>query len=980
MAFYAVTNQIDSLIYFRSNTHIDFSVLLKRFNFFRFFFIFLCLVFFVNTNNAQNQNTILDESSAYLVNSQTLGRTPIGGDTIFVETTRTFPLKFQQIQGDSLAPVVIINKGGQVKINDTISNTWGALTFENCKHIKVSGNGHPGYRYGFELAAVQCGVAFNELSSDCEAEFIKISHNGFFGVLAKKDYNGSPPNPIPVFENLLIHDCFIENVSEGMYLGETKTPGMEFKHVKLYNNIIRNTQRESIQIANMVEDVEIYNNTMINAGTEGVIYHLNNLQIGDNSVVNVYNNVIMDAPVWGIINMGKGNCTFTNNYIESSQGIFCDNRTVSDTLSPINISGNFFKTISGNQVIRNLNEINYLVAEDNTYDTNITFYWDQTGVAVDTISNNTLTALTKLQFEDPSTNNYALASGMPAEYMDLGAPGGPEFFEYEDPLTMPKQIIITPEMVIDSVQGGSVNTPLFLFDEQHLNVDADERAVSVAWKPDVSMLENSYHAIVDLGNEYHISELNLHDFQNVNDFSVEYYDGSTWMILFTEPCDSFNVWKTHLTDISTRYLRFSMYDAINAEINEIMIHGYPLIKASTQIVIDSTMVSDLVSGGSIFPPTKLFDEQNIDYESGMHPSSESWQPYFNANNAPYYAMIDLGQDYYISEINMHDESNVGDFIVEYGDGTNWTQLFIEPCDAFNVWKTHETQAAVSRYLRFAMPSSPYAAINEIIINGYPIMTIAPPESQPEPEPTIEQIVVTSSMVTDLVSGGSIFSPQYLFDEQSLNPLINDIPTSNEWKPYFNANNAPYYATVDLGEAYHISEIYMYDVSNMQDFNVEYDDNGSWSALFVEPCDAFNAWKTHFTDVNTQFLRLGMLSSPYAAINEIILYGYPLNNSSKAINKKSSNEIDTKEVIDLELFPNPVKETLYLKFSDNRIGENHLTIFDVLGNKIIDMKFDVTNTNKVISLKVSDILPAAGLYFVRNSSASGKQDIKRFFRY
>jgi hypothetical protein len=37
---------------------------------------------------------------------------------------------------------------------------------------------------------------------------------------------------LPVFENL-IHDCFIEDVFEGMYLGETKSPGMEFKYVKI---------------------------------------------------------------------------------------------------------------------------------------------------------------------------------------------------------------------------------------------------------------------------------------------------------------------------------------------------------------------------------------------------------------------------------------------------------------------------------------------------------------------------------------------------------------------------------------------------------------------------------------------------------------------------------------------------------------------------------------------------------------------------
>ncbi|MEE4248782.1 MAG: hypothetical protein V2I33_25675, partial [Kangiellaceae bacterium] len=86
-------------------------------------------------------------------------------------------------------------------------------------------------------------MSFSQYSSDCEAENIKISHDGFFGIFAKKDFGGNPPNPVPVFDNLVIHDCFIENVSEGMYIGETKSPGMDFKNLKIYNNIVRNTQR-----------------------------------------------------------------------------------------------------------------------------------------------------------------------------------------------------------------------------------------------------------------------------------------------------------------------------------------------------------------------------------------------------------------------------------------------------------------------------------------------------------------------------------------------------------------------------------------------------------------------------------------------------------------------------------------------------------------------------------------------------------------
>ncbi|GEM_PF-1988156 len=929
---------------------------------------------------AQNQNITLDENSDYYVNAQTLNRTPIGGDTIFIDSSRKFPLRFQQIEGDSLNPLVVINKGGQVKINDTIANTWGAITFEDCKYIKISGAGHPGYKYGFELAAVQCGLAFSELSSDCEAEFIKISHEGFFGIMAKKNYDGNPPNPVPIFENLIIHDCFIENVSEGMYLGETTSPGMEFKHVKIYNNIVRNTQRESIQIANMVEDVEIYNNTMINAGLEGAIYHLNNLQIGDNTVANIYNNILMDAPAWGIINMGRGNVRIANNYMASNEGIFCDNRTVSDSLAPIEIEQNYFRLTDGNQVIRNMNEMNFLTAIDNKFDTNITFYLNQTGVNNDSINNNTLTSVSEIQFEDVANNDYSLAAGTVPEYLGIGAPGGPEFFEYDDPATTSQQILITSSMVIDSVASGSVSVPSLLFDEQDLDIDANEHAVSSSWKPDYAMNESSYHAIIDLKNEYHISEINLHDMNSTFDFTVEYLDSTlVWNTLFVDPLDSYNTWKKHATDISSRYLRFSMYDDVFAAVNEITVYGYPLVKESEQVEVDSTMVTDLVLGGSVDSPLLLFDEQNLDVTLNEHPISNSWKPFYTDVNAPYCAIVDLGQDYYISEINLHDMNGVYDFEVEYGDGPHWTPLLTESCDGFNVWKNHQTDI-ITRYLRLKMPQSPYAAVNEIQISGYPIMTLPGSNIFPtDPVPDDQQIIITSSMVTDLVSGGSVDSPLLLFDEQNLDVTTNEHAVSGSWKPYYNNTNAPYYATVDLQEEYHISKIYLHDMNSTFDFNVEYDDNSSWTLLFVEPLDAFNNWKEHQVDIETQHLRLGMLDSPYAAVNEIIIFGYATSNSSKDAHEEKYSEITQSVTRKMIVFPNPVKETLHIKFSEEMMGLNELRIIDLLGKEVFRREVQVTSKSNFIELDLNAVLPKPGFYLLKSISSSGNQEITRLLK-
>ncbi|TXD53108.1 MULTISPECIES: hypothetical protein [unclassified Polaribacter] len=88
---------------------------------------------------------------------------------------------------------MIINKGGQVKIERRDTYRWRTITFENCRYIKISGAEHPNYKYGFELSADECGLVFAELSFDCEAEFIKIDPDGFFGIMTKKNYNSNPP-------------------------------------------------------------------------------------------------------------------------------------------------------------------------------------------------------------------------------------------------------------------------------------------------------------------------------------------------------------------------------------------------------------------------------------------------------------------------------------------------------------------------------------------------------------------------------------------------------------------------------------------------------------------------------------------------------------------------------------------------------------------------------------------------------------------
>lgn len=937
--------------------------------------VFLVLLIIGLQINAQNRNFVIDNSFPSIVNEQSLGRATIGGDTIFISSNRTNPIKFQFTNGSATKPLVVINKGGQVKIDSKNGYSWGAIIFENCKYIKISGSGHPNYKYGFLLSADDCGLAFSELSSDCEAEFIKISHYGFFGFMVKKNYEGNPPFPYPVFENLSIHDCFVENVSEGMYLGETKSPGMEFKHVKIYNNIVRNTFRESMQIANMVEDVEIHNNTLLNAGLGNIPYQTSVLQIGDNSVVNAYNNILIKAPATGIAVYGKGNCNFTNNYLASNMGIFIDNRLFSDNLTPMNITHNFFSEITGNQIIKNYNEINYFTVSDNNYNTNKTFFLNQSGNQTNfTTSNNNLTSIPAIEFTNPETNDYSLTSNNPIAYKNMGAPGGPEYFQ-----TVPKQIVIKPEMILDLVPGGSVNSPLFLFDEQNVDYKSAVHPTSLSWKPDYAMNKTSYHVIVDLGKEYHISEINLHDMHDTYGFTVEYGNDQNWAPLFTDPCNTFNKWSSHKTDVSTQYLRLSMNENVFAAVNEIIITGYPVTKEASQIVISPNMISDKVKGGSVYSPLLMFDEQNLNINNGEHAISNSWKPYYTNANAPYYVEIDLGREYHISEINLHDMNASYDFTVEYGKPTQWIPLFVDPLSMYKFWNKHNTDIS-TRYLRLSMQNSPYAAVNEIIIYGYPI--INPLEIGKNEIIDDNHILITNNMVTDLVQGGSINTPQFLFDEQNLDLQSGLHPISNSWKPDYIMNKTSYHALVDLGKEYNISKINLHDMNDQSDFTVEYGDGTNWSTLFVDPCTTYNKWSENVTSISTRYLRFSMYKNVTAYVNEVYIYGTPTASTAK-IAANAKYKITTNNVYpiieNIALYPNPVDQKLTINLPTDMLGKNNVVITDISGKIIYVRDYSISKESPFIEVTSVQLPTTTGVYTISIQHESGAIKVLKFLK-
>ncbi|MBQ0721750.1 MAG: right-handed parallel beta-helix repeat-containing protein, partial [Gammaproteobacteria bacterium] len=370
------------------------------------------------TSFGQNSFVITEESPKYFDNNNFETKIE-GGDTIFVEAKRKDAITLHNFHGNEDSPIVVINKNGIVNINDTVAA--GAFELRECSHVRLVGVGDSTSQCGFILCSKNSGVSVTELSSHIEISHVKIDHNGFFGIVVKKDYHGNPPNPVPVFEKLNIHDCEIYNVTEGMYLGETKTPGMEFKHVRIYNNIVSNTGREAIQIANMVEDVEVFNNILMNSGQDETDWQGSNFQVGDNSVGHFHHNIFLNGHSYGAIVLGAGDITMSENYFGNNQGVFIDNRTVTIPYSSIDITANYFRDMNDDVVIKIINEKNHINLFDNVWYSTKSFNFTEvlnSGVQI-TETNNLYNLFAPILVE-----NYKIISLNPAEYLKLGPQEG----------------------------------------------------------------------------------------------------------------------------------------------------------------------------------------------------------------------------------------------------------------------------------------------------------------------------------------------------------------------------------------------------------------------------------------------------------------------------------------------------------------------------------------------------------------------------
>ncbi|RMG27945.1 MAG: hypothetical protein D6730_06160 [Bacteroidetes bacterium] len=135
----------------------------------------------------------------------------------------------------------------------------------------------------------------------------------------------------------------------------------------------------------------------------------------------------------------------------------------------------------------------------------------------------------------------------------------------------------------------------------------------------------------------------------------------------------------------------------------------------------------------------------------------------------------------------------------------------------------------------------------------------------------QKITLTPAMITNEQNKGDA---GMLVDEQQLagDPKAGQggNPTT-QWFTGWGPQNHPASAYINLGQSYHLYEVYVRDVNDKGLLTISYGSPGNWQELTSYNCSKYLKWVKFNANVQTAYLRI-TLHEQGANISEIVLYG------------------------------------------------------------------------------------------------------------
>jgi len=372
------------------------------------------------------------------------------GDKICFASGTRLPIVLFNIKGTPGNPVILTNMcDGKVTIAGTALNPYGVEVHKS-SNFKFSGAGNPNEQYGIEIKGPVMGIDLRDLSTDFEVDHLKISNLTYAGIVAKTDPTCDPATWRGnfVLRNTSFHDNYISDVlGEAFYIGNShyhttvsvvcldgikQVQEHEVIGVKIYNNIVKNTGNDGIQVGGATSQCYIHHNNIYNVGMSNGYGQQSGIQINPGTNAECYNNVIDKGTGYGIFAGGRGASHLYNNLITNHMqgGILAQDYPPVDTRGFI---------IANNTLINNKDYGIYMFSQNtanNIFINNIIVAYNQTnyqyvklnnpGGIKWTESNNVKTAdISSLKFVNPSGKDYRLTSAS-APAKDKGADAKPD--------------------------------------------------------------------------------------------------------------------------------------------------------------------------------------------------------------------------------------------------------------------------------------------------------------------------------------------------------------------------------------------------------------------------------------------------------------------------------------------------------------------------------------------------------------------------
>jgi hypothetical protein len=374
--------------------------------------------------------TVPVTTNGQYVDAKKLGIKP--GGVICLQGGATYGnITFTNVVGTEAQPITITTCNGSVIMQCT-GRPYGLKTIGS-SFVHITGG--TGTEHNLVVEGGENGVSIEGLSTNVEIDHIEVRKTHFAGIMAKTDptCDDATIRGNFVMKDLILHDNFIHDTGgEGFYIGnsfwlkgKTLTCGVRLPHevvgCKIYNNTVKNSGWESIQVGSAPQGALVYNNHIENYGQANVAQQNNGIQFGEGANGKCYGNWIKDGHGDGIIIIGNSENTVYDNIIINAgmDGIFCDDRVdgtgfkfINNTI--INPAENGIKlyadqvtmnTILNNIIINpgNYTKFGYPRPQSDAY-----VYLLNKSVKLTMKNNWFSTDINTVKFADPATDNYSI--------------------------------------------------------------------------------------------------------------------------------------------------------------------------------------------------------------------------------------------------------------------------------------------------------------------------------------------------------------------------------------------------------------------------------------------------------------------------------------------------------------------------------------------------------------------------------------------